>query len=153
MPKLNNDIRICFDMRQSITAVQRERFPLPNIDETLEEINGAKIFSKLDLRQGVYEIEIEPSFRDISNFVTYDEIYHFAGFGITCASEIYQRIIPEILQGIQRCKNISDDIFICAKTQTGHDQILRKILQRLRDRNLTLNAETYVFQYKKVYLS
>ena len=45
VPKPNDDIHICVDMRQANTAVQRERFPLPNIDETLEEMNGAKIFS------------------------------------------------------------------------------------------------------------
>ena len=113
-------------------------------------MNGAKIFSKLDLRQGFYQIEIEPSSRDITNFVTYDGIYRFRrlNFGISCAPEIYQRIIQQTLQDIQGCKNISDDIIIFAKTQTEHDQILRKLLQRLRDKNLTLNAEK-CFQYKK----
>ena len=152
VPKPNNDIRICVDMRQANTAVQRERFPLPNIDETLEEMNGAKIFSKLDLRQGFCQIEIEPSSRDITNFVTYDGIYRFRrlNFGISCAPEIYQRIIQQTLQDIQGCKNISDDIIIFAKTQTEHDQILRKVLQGLRDKNLTLNAEKCVFSTKSL---
>ena len=102
VPKPNNDIRICVDMRQANTAVLRERFPLPNIDETLEEMNGAKVFSKLDLRQGFYQVEIEPSSRDITNFVTYDGIYRFRrrNFGISCAPEIYQRIIQQTLLDI-----------------------------------------------------
>ena len=51
IPKPNNDIRICMEMQEANTAVLQERFPLPNIDQTLEEMNGAKIFSKLDLAQ------------------------------------------------------------------------------------------------------
>ena len=99
VPKPNNDICICLDMRQANTAVLGERFPLPNIDETLEEMNGAKAFSKLDLRQGFYQVEIEPSSRDITNFVTYDRIYRLRrlNFGISCAPEIYQRIIQQTL--------------------------------------------------------
>ena len=136
VPKPNNDIRICMDMREANTAVLRERFPLPNIDQTLEEMNGAKIFSKLDLAQGFHQICLEPSSRDITNFVTYDGIYRYCrlNFGISCAPEIYQRIIQQTLQDIEGCKNVSDDIIIYAKTQEEHDQILRKVLQRLRDK-------------------
>ena len=103
VPKPNNDIRICLDMRQANTAVLGGRFPLPNIDETLEEMNGAKALSKLDLRQGLYQVEIEPSSRDITNFVTYDRIYRLRrlNFGISCAPEIYQRIIQQTLSSIQ----------------------------------------------------
>ena len=152
VPKPNHDIRICVDMRQANTALLRERFPLPNIDETLEEMNGAKVFSKLDLRQGFYQVEIEPSSRDITNFVTYDGIYRFRrlNFGISCAPEIYQRIIQQTLQDIEGCKNISDDIIIFAKSQSEHDEILRKVLQRLRDKNLTLNAEKCIFSQDSI---
>ena len=147
VPKPNNDIRICVDMREANTAVLRERFPLPNIDQTLEEMNGAKIFSKLDLAQGFHQISLEPSSRDITNFVTYDGIYRYCrlNFGISCAPEIYQRIIQQTLQDIEGCKNISDDIIIYAKTQEVHDQILRKVLQRLRDKNLSLNGDKCIF--------
>ena len=91
-------------MRQANTAVQRERFPLPNIDETLEEtleeMNGVKIFSKLDLRQGFYQLEIESNSRDITNFVTYDGIYRFCKLKFW-NPEIYQRIIQQTLQDFQ----------------------------------------------------
>lgn len=151
VPKPNNDIRLCIDMRQANAAVQRERFPLPNIDETLEEMNGAKIFSKLDLKQGFYQIELEPESRDITNFVTYDGIYKFCrlNFGISCAPEIYQRIIQQTLLGISGCKNISDDIIIFAKTQTEHDEILRKVLMKLREKKLDPKCGQMCFQSTK----
>ena len=49
------------------------------------------------------------------------------------------------MQDIEGCKNISDDIIIYAKTQEEHDQILRKVLQRLRDKNLSLNGDKCIF--------
>jgi hypothetical protein len=53
--------------------------------------------------------------------------------------EIHQRIIQQILQDIPNCRNNADDIIIFAKTQEEHDKTLRLILQRLREKNLTLN--------------
>ncbi len=60
VPKQNGDIRICVDMRQANTAVERERFPLPNIDEILEEMNGAKYYSKHDLKMGFHKLSLNP---------------------------------------------------------------------------------------------
>ena len=60
-------------------------------------------------------------------------------FGINSAPEIHQRIIQQILQHIPNCRNNADDIIIFAKTQEEHDKTLRLVLQRLREKNLTLN--------------
>ena len=49
------------------------------------------------------------------------------------------------MQDIEGCRNISDDIIIYAKTQEEHDQILRKVLQRLRDKNVSLNGDKRIF--------
>ncbi|XP_062610673.1 uncharacterized protein K02A2.6-like [Saccostrea cucullata] len=49
-----NDVRICVDMRQANNAIMRERFPIPNVEETLQEMNGATCFSKLDLKSGFH---------------------------------------------------------------------------------------------------
>ena len=56
VPKANGqDIRLCVDMRRANKAVKRERFPMPTIEETLSEMNGSKIFSRLDLRMGFHQ--------------------------------------------------------------------------------------------------
>ena len=56
VPKSNNDNRLCIDMRCANQAIQLERFPLQNIDETLEQIIGASVFSKLDLAQAFHYV-------------------------------------------------------------------------------------------------
>jgi hypothetical protein len=49
-PKSSGEIRVCVDMRQVNTAVIRERNPIPTVEESLQELNGAAVFSKLDLK-------------------------------------------------------------------------------------------------------
>ncbi len=56
--KKTNDIRLAIDMRQANKAVLRERFPMPNIDETLEQMNGSTVFTRLDMNQAFHQIEL-----------------------------------------------------------------------------------------------
>ena len=139
-------------MRMANTAVERERFPLPNIEETLEEMNGAKIYSKMDLKQGFHQIELDNESREITTFVTNDGIYRYKRlmFGISCAPEIYQRIIQQVVHDIPGCRNISDDIIVFGKNKQNHDKALRAVLQRLRERNLTLNKEKCKFNQSSI---
>ena len=66
-------------------------------------------------------------------------------FGINSAPETHQRIIQHIIQDIPGCKNIADDIIIFAQNQEEHNKILRMLLERLRERNLTLNRDKCEF--------
>ena len=70
VPKSSGDIRICLDMRQANTSVKRERFPIPTIEEILQNLNWAAYFSVLDLRSGYHQIELHPDSRDILSYVT-----------------------------------------------------------------------------------
>ena len=65
VPKPTGDIRLCVDMRQAIMAVKRERYPIPTIDEVLQDLNQSKFFSKLDLNSAYHQIEW-PQSREIS---------------------------------------------------------------------------------------
>ena len=57
VPKPNGEVRICVDMRRMNTAVIRERYPIPTIEETLQNLTGACVFSKLDLKLGQGNIQ------------------------------------------------------------------------------------------------
>jgi hypothetical protein len=66
-------------------------------------------------------------------------------FGLSSASEIYQYVIQQVLQGIPGARNISDDIIIFGKDQENHNQQLELTLARVAERGLTLNREKCVF--------
>ncbi|MEW8545684.1 MAG: RNase H-like domain-containing protein, partial [Candidatus Thiodiazotropha sp.] len=147
IPKPNNDVRLCVDMRCANKAIQRERFPMPNVEETLEQMNGASVFSKLDLTQAFHQIELEESSRYITTFATNNSLYRYTRlfFGVNSAPETYQRIIQQVIQDIPGCKNIADDIIIYAANQQEHDKILKMLLARLREKNLTVNKNKCEF--------
>ena len=147
VPKPNGDIRVCVDMRQANSAIIRERHPIPTIEETLQELHGATIFSKLDLRSGYHQIQLHPESRPITTFATQKGLYQYTRlmFGVSSAPEIYQHIIQQVLQGCPGARNISDDIIVFGKTRHEHDQNLDMVFQRLQQSGLTLNQEKCLF--------
>lgn len=147
VPKSNGEIRVCVDMRQANLAVERERHPIPTIEETLQEMKGASVFSKLDLRWGYHQIELEPESRKITTFATHKGLFRYKRlmFGLTSAPEIYQHVIQQTLHGCPSTKNISDDIIVHGKDHADDDANLQKTLQRIKEKGLTLNKEKCVF--------
>ena len=96
VPKPSGDIRL----RQANMAVTRERHPILNIDEVLQDLNQSKFFSKLDLNSAYHQIELSPESRDITTFGTHQGLYRYKRlmFGINCATEMYQKVLAQVLQ-------------------------------------------------------
>ena len=74
-PKASGDIRLCVDMRKANAAIIRERIPISTVDEVLENLNGSTVFSKLDLRLGFHQVELDEGSRDITTFDTHDGLF------------------------------------------------------------------------------
>ena len=87
--KSNGDVRICLDMRQANQAILREKHPVSTIEETLQEMSGAKVFSKLDLNMAFHQIELAPESRDITTFAGPNGLYRYKRllFGVNMATE------------------------------------------------------------------
>ena len=66
-------------MRRANEAIVRKRLPIPTVDEVLESFNGSAVFTKLDLRWGFHQIELEPNSRDITAFATDDGVFRLSG--------------------------------------------------------------------------
>lgn len=141
VPKPHKGIRICLDMRRANEAVKREHHPIPTVDEILQEMGDACVITKLDLTMGYHQIELDESSRNITTFVTHRGLYRYKRlvFGISCASEIYQHLVQQVLHGCEGVRNISDDIIVYGKDSAEHNKRLEKVLQRLCDQGLTLN--------------
>jgi len=154
VPKPHNpeDIRICVDMRSVNNSILRERHITPTITEIIADINGSTIFSKLDLNQGYHQLELDPDSRNLTTFSTHVGLRQYTrlNFGISCASEIFQNAISQVLQGIPGVLNVSDDIMIFAKSQEEHMTSLRSVLKRLSENNLTLNKKKCEFGKSKM---
>ena len=114
VPKSNGEVRMCIDMRQANKAIVRERHPIPTVQEMLVEMNGAKVFSKLDLRQGFFQCELEPGSRDVTTFVTHMGLFRMKrlSMGVTSAPECFQYAIQKVLNGLAGVLNMADDIVV-----------------------------------------
>ncbi|XP_030853873.1 uncharacterized protein K02A2.6-like [Strongylocentrotus purpuratus] len=147
VPKRNDEIRLCIDMRRVNEAIIRERHPIPTIEEVLQELSISKVFSKIDLKWGYHQLELHPESREVTTFVTHCGLFRYKRllFGINAAPEIYQYEIHRVIAGIEGAANISDDIIVHASTQKEHDKRLKQVLGRLRDAGLTANAEKCKF--------
>ena len=152
VPKPNGEVRICVDMRRVNTAVIRERYPIPTMEDILHDLTCASVFSKLDLRWGYHQIELDEQSRQYTTFATHTGLYRYKRlmFGISAAPEIYQHVIQQTLHGCPGVRNISDDIIIFGKTQQEHDCNLTNVLARLQERGLTVNADKCKFNVSEV---
>ena len=126
VPKPSGNVRLSIDMRQTNKAVQRERFHIPHVEDTM---NGAPVFSKLDLTKSSHQIELEKSSRYTTTFVCHKGLYHYNRlmFGKNSAHDLHQRIIQQTIQDVPGCKNLADDIIIYAKNQHDHDKTLHAL--------------------------
>ncbi|KAK3697503.1 hypothetical protein QZH41_002099 [Actinostola sp. cb2023] len=145
-------IRICVDMRAANEAIERERHPVPTVEDLIVDLNGSTVFSKIDLNQGYHQLELDADSRNITTFATHLGLFRYKrlSFGINSASEIFQKAIEEAVQGIQGARNISDDIIVFGKQQDDHDNALRAVLQRMRDNNLTANPDKCLFNQSSI---
>ena len=152
VPKKNGETRLCVDMREANKAVRLEKHPMPTIDELITDLNGATVFTTLDLTSGYHQLELHPESRHITTFTTHVGLRRYKRliFGINAASEIFQNEIAKLLVGLPGCKNISDDIIVYGRDEKEHDENLRRVLTRLEENNAKLNREKCSFRQRQV---
>ena len=150
-PRDPSDIRLCVDKRRANKAILRERHDTPTIDELIAELSGAKIFSKVDLKSGYHQLELDEESRYITTFATQFGLkrYKRLSFGISSAAEVFQNTIRQVIEGIPGVLNVSDDILIYGHTQSEHDANLTSLLERLTEEGLTLNKAKCEFNKTK----
>ena len=150
--KPNGDIRICLDMRQANHAILREKHPVPTVEETLQEISEAKVFSKLDLNMAFHQIELHPDSRDITTFAAPDGLYRYKRlfFGVNMATEKFQQLIWQILKDCPGAYNLHDDVRVVGRDHKEHDENLDKVMRKFEEHGLTLNYEKCVIGAKSM---
>ena len=95
VPKKNGNVPMCVDMRKTNTAIIRNYYPIPTLDEILYDVNGAKIFNKLDLAQGYHQIVLDEKARYITIFSTPQVLSRYKRliFGTKNAFEDFEKIV------------------------------------------------------------
>ncbi len=152
VPKPGGTVRICVDLTRLNESVRREHHPLPAVEQTLAQLAGAQVFTKLDANSGFWQIPLAKESEALTTFITPFGRYSFhrLPFGITSAPEVFQRRMSEILQDVEGAVCSMDDILVHGKSQDEHDTTLLVVLQRLQEAGLTLNEKKCEFSQSRV---
>ena len=127
-------MRICIDLKQLNKVVQRETCIIPAIPQVLAKLAGSVCFSKLDASGGYWQLALEEECAKLSTFISPlgRLCMTRAPFGISSASEIFQRKMEELLEGLDGVECYQDDILVHRHTVEEHFSILLTVLQRIK---------------------
>ena len=133
-------------------SVMREVHPLPKVDMTLAQLTGAKWFTKLDTNSGFWQVPLAKESRLLTTFITPYGCFCFnkLPFGITSASEHFQRCMNEILRDLPGVVCHVDDILVTGTDKKEHDSRLHAVLKKLEAAGVTLNKEKCQFSCNKI---
>lgn len=152
VPKKDGNIRLCLDARAVNTSIIRHTHPIPTLESIIDDLHGAKFFSKIDLRQAYCQIMLDEEARDLTTFVTEKGLMRYKRmiYGLTSASEDFQKIIENCFAGLEGVKCISDDTIVYSRTLEEHLQRLENLLQRAKELGLKFNLPKCQFLTKEI---
>ena len=138
--KRNGEFRFCVDYRRLNEVTENDSHPLPNIADILDSLGSSRYFSTLDLRNGYWQIEIDPKDRPKSAFVTSSGLFQFnrMSFGLKTAPATFQRAMEIVLAGLNydSCLCYLDDVICFGRDLREHNVRLQAVLSRFRQHNL-----------------
>ena len=143
--KPDGSTRFCVDYRRLNAITVRDSYPLPRMDECIDSLGDANIFTTLDCNSGYWQIPVRPEDREKTTFTSHEGLYRFLRmpFGLRNAPATFQRFVDITLSGLtwKTCLVYLDDIIVFSKTPSEHMAHLDTVLHRLYRAGLTLNLK------------
>jgi hypothetical protein len=138
--KKDGSMRMCIDYQNLNAVTVKNKYPLPRIDDLLDQLKDAKFFSKIDLRSGYHQMKIRPDDIPKTAFVTRYGQYEFTvvSFGLTNAPAYFMNMMNKVfMDELDKFVVVFiDDILIYSSTAEEHEKHLRVVLEKLRQNQL-----------------
>ena len=151
--KEKREIRLCVDFRQLNKITLRPAFPMPNVDDMLNTLNGARFFSTVDLGNAYYQVELEADSKLKTAFSTKDGQFCFRRmpFGIAAAPATFQELMTKVLGDLnwKEAMVYLDDILIFSRTREEHLSRIAHVFDKIKESGLKINPEKCHFMTEK----
>ena len=148
----------CIDYRQLNAVTKADTYPLPRIDDLLDQLGQCHYFTALDLASGYWQIRMSPRSREKTAFVTPQGLYEFLvmPFVLTNAPSVFQRLMQRLVTGLNPPAGPDfvavyiDDILVFSPTLELHLAHLRTVIERIREAGLKLKPSKCRFICREV---
>ena len=143
--KKDGTLRMCVDYRKLNDLTKKNRTPLPRIDELLDSLYGAHVFSSLDLYKGYHQCRVTEADVHKTAFRTHYGLYEFRvlPFGLTNAPAVFQTMMNNVLRDYlgRFCVVYLDDVLVFSRSEAEHFQHVTLVLDALRKHQLHINLK------------
>lgn len=161
--KKDASTRFCLDFCQLNNLIPSDNYPIPRVSDVMNYLSGGKVFSKLDAKSGYWSIPMCSSDGSDKNtgFITRYGTYYFTWlpFGIKTAPNCFQETMDNLFHDLRyrdekmgSCSPNLDDLTITGASKQIHDEILPKVLLRLRNAGIKLHPKKSQFGYEEIKL-
>ena len=119
-------------------AVKREHFQLPTAAEITSKLTSAKVFSKLDAKDGFWHVKLDHPSSLLTTFNTPFGRFKFnrLPFGLNSSNEVFQKKVQFAFEGIEGAEVIYGDFLVWGKDEESHDKALRNVLERAQEKGV-----------------
>jgi len=151
IPKKDGTLRMCIDYRDLNRITTKDRFPLPSTEDLIDRLQGAKVFSRINMYAGYNQMAIRPEDTHKTAFVTKFGLYKWRvlPFGLANGPAAFMRMMDRILASNPELRDFiivyMDDVMIYSKSTEDHETHLRKCLGVCRQEGLKLKRSECVF--------
>ena len=144
--------RPCGDYCRLNNVTVPDRYPLPKIADFSSQISGSKVFSKLDLQKGNYQVPMAPDDIKKTAIITPFGMFEFLRlpFRLRNTGQTFQRLKDQVFRGLPYCFEYVDDILVFSPDLSSHLVHLREVLELCRLHGLTVGLPKCVFAVSKV---
>ena len=149
VPKRDGSIKVCRDYKVTVNAIlDVDKYPLPQPEDIFATLTGGKKFTTLDLSHAYNQLILDEESRKYIVVNTYHGLYHSTGltFGIATAFALFQCVMDQILQGMDKITCYLDDILITGKSDEEHLISLSEVLQRLQNHKVRLKKSAALWR-------
>ncbi|KMQ86489.1 krab-a domain-containing protein [Lasius niger] len=152
--KKDGTLRFCIDYRRLNAITVKDSYPLPRIDDILDQLSGNSWFSTLDLKSGYWQVKVRPSDKEKTAFSIGKGLWQFTvmPFGLCNAPATFERLMEKVLHGIisKKCLVYLDDIIIFGKDFIEMFKNLEEVFLRLQKANLKINPKKCLLLQRNV---